>query len=368
MRDDILGDIQDTYFYTHCRTICRRFTPLRELRWLTRQFIVFAYLLLSDVGSVIRADDNDVAAHLLNGLWHSREMLVSGECQIRLSVQDGDDRKLERRFFLAFDIDQSRWRLDFDGELSTKYSEIDGISYFYTIGSYAVEKNLAGRQLSPNDCRPLDPRIVGVCQAGDIEIRAPYDRLKERLRSLRVEDVKESASGEMELTLAEEPEGDSANPYVLTNVYRIDAEQGVVLAIESMVRFPNTGVAGTTQRSTAKWKVVNGVLIPIEFETVYLQDNSRDLFQFEWTSVNQPVPASRFEFRDFGLPPGTIIVDTRLGKPVTVEVIAQPSAAPKPRHATWINLVIGIGAIGVVMALILVWRLRIRRQGTTKPD
>jgi hypothetical protein len=60
-----------------------------------------------------------------------------------------------------------------------------------------------------------------------------------------------------------------------------------------------------------------------------------DHFQltFDWKSVNRPIPASRFDWRNWDLPDGSRIVDLRMGedKPILIETIGQKAERELPK-------------------------------------
>lgn len=85
------------------------------------------------------------------------------------------------------------------------------------------------------------------------------------------------------------------------------------------------------------------------------------LITLDWKSVNQPVPASRFDWRTIPLAPGTMVGDSRLDHPnvVLVETIPDPATAqavPKlpassPRRGSWL-IIANLVVLGVI---ILAW-------------
>ena len=87
----------------------------------------------------------------------------------------------------------------------------------------------------------------------------------------------------------------------------------------------------TLDSATITWHHEAGGWVP---ETVHLENHqgreepeTLDL-AFDWLMVNEPVPATQFEWQTFDLPPDTGVTDTRLGVPIEI------GRSPKEGEAT----------------------------------
>ncbi|MDA1052502.1 MAG: hypothetical protein O3C40_18755 [Planctomycetota bacterium] len=281
---------------------------------------------------------------------------------------------MQTKYFAAFDFAESRWRWDVEestGPLQAKYLESDGVSYFYNADAHSLEKNLPGRDLGLRECGPLDPRLVGLTGAGDLHAHAPYGRIKEIINGFSNGTTKELEDGKVELLYEVGPMSDH---WLNLQVYVIDVERLVPLVLETRLRRSDVDVDQSVvlERSTTKWKEMGGALVPVEFETRYMEMgdgnvSSTTRYEFNWESVNEPVPSRRFDYRDFGpFPEGTAIVDTRLGKPVILEIVGHtagvantPMPIPQESHVVaWITAAAALALLGVIAAALLARRKR----------
>lgn len=87
---------------------------------------------------------------------------------------------------------------------------------------------------------------------------------------------------------------------------------------------------------------------------------------FEWSHVNEPVSAEMFGWKSLKLPPGTLVIDTRLGKanPVLVATVGQPEKAAvlKSPVSSSRRLVLIANGIAVFVLLLIVCYRRYRRR------
>jgi hypothetical protein len=285
---------------------------------------------------------------------------------VTYQVTKGDIEKVGwktmQRNYLAFDIPNARWRWDFGGAVATKYAASEGVVYTHGVGSYVVDTTVAVRDLSDPNLMPFDPRIVGLHHVSTIALRWEYESLRDAIRKLSFVSLTKADNGQYELILGEPPVVEGGDSYVKLLVYQVDSARGLPLSVETRVRVESSGETVTTDRSITTWRDMNRVWVPLTIDSMTLQDNRHGRLDFEWIRVNEPIAAARFDYHDFGLPDGTIIVDSRLGRRVVVETIGQPepAAVVEPARRTWLRVLVGCGILGLLIAVIVIvsWRRR----------
>lgn len=111
-----------------------------------------------------------------------------------------------------------------------------------------------------------------------------------------------------------------------------------------------------------------GIWLPVSCRLVDTSGHlpNRMELAFEWSHVNEPVSAEMFEWKSLKLPPGTLVIDTRLGKanPIIVATVGQPEEAVvlKTPVSSSRRLVLIANGIAVFVLLLVICYRRYRRR------
>jgi len=293
-----------------------------------------------------QSSEGVLGEHLLQRLFHGREKLVSGECEI--SFFDSTGRQPVHAT-LSFDLVNSRWRWDWnEEEHAMKYFELDGDSFFYDVHARSITKDVAGRTLSNEEYLPLDPRIIGFTHLAAIQTRMRFDEVKRVTQDSPVLTVERLPDNNYVVTQEYFSTGSGDDEYVQWGRRTLDMERNVPVLFSTGGRLVNTGESATHEQSVTDWVEFDGAFVPVCFEWKHVVANSTFRLDFQWTSVNRPISRDRFDIRSLDLPPNTSIIDTRLGEPVILEIIGQGSAPPdSDSHAPQFRL--WMLAMGVVL-------------------
>jgi hypothetical protein len=113
------------------------------------------------------------------------------------------------------------------------------------------------------------------------------------------------------------------------------------------------------------WRQVNQVWVPKALRITDVKNTGRQSYDlnFNWESVNVAIPPSQFTAEGLGLPKGTIVVDTRLGKPVITKAIGEikvPVIVDKNAGGGYRSAIVG-GSAAVLLALLALAAYRFRR-------
>jgi hypothetical protein len=213
----------------------------------------------------------------------------------------------------------------------------------------------------------MDPRVVG--WVFDPRHCGPFSDLRKAVRSgTRVAGAKTVVGGQIEVRLVE-----------LTSVEDVDGAKEELEVFHELLIDPGTGfvpvrfkrswdldhngVCDEMDEARTKWAKQSQVQVPVRCEIWDAENNVRTVYEFHWKAVNTDVPAERFHYSSFGVPPGTILADTRLGGEPIYETIGDVTSSGSPaRRSLWSSLF--IAALLLVLTVGAIWWLARRRRAS----
>jgi hypothetical protein len=101
----------------------------------------------------------------------------------------------------------------------------------------------------------------------------------------------------------------------ITTVMEVDTKNGFTVTRFAYIVRRLNGMESVQEELTAKWEHRNGAYVPVHYTTQLGFKKSPSYITTEvdvsWSSVNNPLPDSLFEWRSFDVPPTTGVMDSR---------------------------------------------------------
>ena len=318
----------------------------------------------------------------LAGLQDSRLQLRSGSFTAegaKLSIMPGQPRVTGKvRIECTFDFPANRLRFD-RYEPGVAFGD-DGGASVSTIGgkfSRDSEKWILWRAFPPTRTvdivkpseqvvtwiNPFDVRTLGIAFWVDLENGTPFEQLFAYLQAAQWDQATVSPDGVYRLSSL------IGKPPMVEQHRRtiwLDSKRGfspVQLEVNRAVSSDNQ--KEPVVRSEAEWIQHSGIWVPSRLaieRNVGTDGYSKYELAFNWTQVNEDVDPTIFEVAGFELPKNVAIVDSRLGKPVTVRVTGRNDVPVSSPPAPWRSYLVVFGMAAVVVVALLLIRLTNKRR------
>lgn len=299
----------------------------------------------------MRAQDSQLAEYIKEGIKSSRSLIRSGAFSAKGIRVDADGSVSKLTVFHAFDSQLLMSRTD-----KSSFSESGEV--IVALGQ-CIQTRKNWILLSPDDttisivplnkpipnwAKTFDFRAFGLAYLGDITSEKDFHDIWEIYENLPITSVVEIEQGKYE---------------VIWNKNRkmtVDEEKGFW-----PVEFVKTSKS-STQRSQIELTLLNETWVPYKYRVEQLVGDSVNSVEIEldWTSVNEKLDETYFDYSTFKSAKGMKVVDFSIpGKPVTIEIIGKDvdtQVGESKTLLTWpyllfglATLVVSLGAVGMFL-------------------
>jgi hypothetical protein len=312
-----------------------------------------------------------VAEFCLTGFLAGREQLQTAELEIEQTSTAMGQALPPWTYFIAIDMPTGRLRFDSKSsgrDVRTIHLRDREILYLARENG-PVTVYPPGGAPTIQGSRAIDLRAIGIASMAEFQNRTSFDDIVQHLRQAEVSNVKDEHGSEYVVTWTYplRPAGSA-----LTAVC-FDKEKGFsAVRMEDSSVFPGGNIQPLipNERVETTWERHLDVWIPSLCEFQRQKPSAQVKLVFKWKQVNQPPANDLFDIRTI-VPPGTTVVDNRLGKAEMVpverferggtETDQSPADLEKTaflRRALFTVNLIGVVALGVYC----VFRVRTRNR------
>ena len=283
-----------------------------------------------------------MATFLKQSIQASRLELRRGVVSVQ-GIKHQNDFEGDFKIFNAFDHDLLRVRLDredsvIDDATGARIQELgqfvrtpEKLLYHRPGDSVSI---MPIHRLDPDFARPFDVRILGLGFYGDVVIGKDFEFVWKYYDLCQITSVTTKSPGIHEVTW------ESTKQHVRKTM--IDENRGF-WPIET--RIYNNGLPEPSVESSLTLANIDGYWVPA---TYYVREGSNWVrLELKWTSVNQPIPDSYFEYSSFRIGAETRVVDLRTAKPTLVEILGSSSNSTSGGLRN-----LGLGAVMIFCAIL----------------
>lgn len=336
--------------------------------------LVFVFAVCGGLGDNVFAQsaDADATAELyqfvMAGIQAERESLVTGVFEAEEKFRPVEGQAYDSQIFCAFDHATRKLRFD-------RIKKVPDDPAATRLGGYyvATPESVVYRQVNkdvvavrPADFQteisePFDVRVLGLAHWPDFLQDTRFQTIYDIYTSPRAKPTQVTT------------EGDSFRIIRIFEARRVKRE---IIVDGSKGFWPiRFSLCRRDSKDSEQWHApemdsdlnveqVGTTWVPTKFN-MQNQGNSIEV-TFHWKSVNEAIPARTFTYEDFDLQGVSRVVDGHLGQPVVLKVLGAPQAergsqpagqqAVQSNTATWVLMVLGLGALVLVGILITLMR------------
>ena len=305
---------------------------------------------------VAQVSHDELGKYVSELLYAGRNQLRQGVLTVNGKCRQGGEES-EFKVYIAFDYDLLQSRIDRERtvfDFATKEALTEKGHFVRTpdkVISYREGDNifiLPVHSADPDFARPFDVRVLGLAYFGDVLFGKTFDFVWDSYKKNKVTAREGEQSGTFFVTwIGERANADSA-----------DASRREMIIDESRGSWPTElkvylgkNPAPIIESSLSLIQV-NGFWVP----SIYgVRDGENSIeMELTWESVNAEISGNVFDYRAFGAPPGTMIVDTRTTPhPRVVETIADHYWAVQLLKNWWWRIAILVLGFGALFAFLL---------------
>lgn len=325
-----------------------------------RQFCSVVFVTFATVNAAFA--DNGSWPFYRDAYLTSREMVLSGECDVTFALTDMKSGNVrETSFFVAFDKSQERVRFDrLEGEQVFRSARTPEFTLLYSPQSGLVEKRSPTHKSPSHEFRPFDVAITGMITLPEWETRWNTSDLAEFLSTIDAPLIARQGDGLVRLTWSFAAGPDSVTRIVWLNEERGHTPQKLELNIERI----NTTLPTPMAAVETEWQQNGNVWVPKSCQLLERFNDRKVVMTFDWKSANVPVSDEVFSASGFGLPGNTPTVNMQLGKPIvesTTPYVGDLGQGIGDRGGSFRKLVIGVNAV-LIVVLVVAWIVYTRRR------
>ncbi|MCA9065108.1 MAG: hypothetical protein KDA96_18695, partial [Planctomycetaceae bacterium] len=253
------------------------------------------------------------------------DVVVEGDFEIDLADYRSKKFRIESLLSPTVDRYESNWA----PKLATSWLEYSDHIVMWNHGwsKAGTIRIYPDREAHKKDCARVDPRLAPLHGLQAIPDRLPrFEHLEQGyLRGLILDDIREVAPGVYECTMRRRFE--VPNPATYSSRWRINENRGFSLErTELYERLPGQEEPGhRLSWCETEWDQIADVWVPVGLKAEQVVVSTGEVARkveltFQWDSVNEPIPAARFDLLSFDVSDGHVITDHRNPDQKPVEV------------------------------------------------